>query len=135
MPRGHKKKTTKSTGGEIPEAAADVKGVARTEYNRVAEIMQRQGTIDGSCKAILEAYADAYALCKKCKQVIEKEGTWAVTDRGAMVVHPANTVLNQAYGRMLSALRELGLGPQAGRKVGRKVDTGVNPLDEFMEVK
>lgn len=107
-------KPGKATSLEPPEY---LNAIAKEEYRRKAELLDRLGVLkDGDCVA-LAAYADAYARWVHCVGVMNTEGGIIAGKDGQPIRNPITYNLNNALDQMYKFLTEFGLTPVSRSKV------------------
>jgi len=113
---------------EIPICPPHLKGVARTEWNRVTKELSALGVISLIDRASLVAYCTAWADYVNACKMVEKEGAVAISDKGGMYQNPWVGIKNSSMDRLVRISSEFGMTPASRTRV--KVDTP-NEEDEM----
>ena len=105
--------------------------LAKTEYRRVAALMQRASTCQKVDLAILAAYAHAYAEYWTLVQSIDGEGRTLTGPRGGLVVNPLCKERDSAFSRMKDAAAKLGFSPADRDRLKPRQQKKANPIDDL----
>jgi P27 family predicted phage terminase small subunit len=102
-----------------PVAPSHLSDVARAEFDRIVDVMDKLGTLSKSDGDSIALYANHYATWCAAREVIKNEGMITYSKSGFAVKHPAVTISNEASKSMQSLLGEFGLTPSARAKVNQ----------------
>lgn len=87
-----------------------------------AEVVPRLagvGVLDEADRGALEALCFQYALVVTSREVIRKEGHYALGSTGQLVPHPAIAIEREATNLFLRLAAEFGMTPSARARIGR----------------
>jgi P27 family predicted phage terminase small subunit len=104
----------------IPVCPPHIKGVARTEWNRITVELHALKIISRIDRAALVAYCQAWADYVKACGKITKEGEVIVSDKGGLYQNPWVSIKNSSLDRMVRISAEFGMTPSSRARV--KVD-------------
>lgn len=99
---------------------AHLNEVAKAEYSRKAELLDRLGVFKEGDDVALAAYADAYSRWVKAVEIYNKTGPLVKDKSGNPARNPIIYSLNNAVDQMYKFLVEFGLTPISRTKI--KVD-------------
>lgn len=120
----------------VPPAPDFLDDVARAEYARVSEEMEKAGRdyLQQVDLSDLITYAQGYSDVARLTLVVRDEGESLTSLKGGVYPNPNNNALQMAYNRMKAAASRLGFSPSDRNRIGNK-SGGKNksdPLDKFV---
>lgn len=105
----------------IPECPAHLKGVARTEWNRIAKELHRLGIISEIDRAALAVCCTAWADYVKACQQLEKQGEVIISEQGGLYQNPWVAIKKRSMDQVQKFYAEFGMTPSSRSRV--KVET------------
>lgn len=115
----NKKEPKPATG--TPVCPAHIKGVARTEWNRLITELAEMGLLSKVDRAELSLCCSAWAMYVKACGKIEKEDEVIVSDKGGLYQNPWVAIRNKSMEQIHKFYAEFGLTPSSRSRV--KVET------------
>jgi len=113
LPKGEPKPDAE----RLPSAPRWLSDEARREWKRIAPRLHRLGLLtelDGLALAML---CETLAQYVAAKEIVEREGLLAVSDKGNSYQNPATGLMTQARGELLKWAREFGMTPSARSRI------------------
>lgn len=104
----------------IPECPPHLKGVARTEWNRLAVELHALKLITKIDRAALAICCTAWADYVKACGKLEKEGEVIISDQGGMYQNPWVAIKKRSMDQVMKFYSEFGMSPSSRTRI--KVD-------------
>lgn len=111
------KQQPKPSKASCLDPPAHLNELAKTEYSRKAELLDRLGVFKEGDDVALAAYADAYSRWVNAVEIYNRTGPLVKDKRGNPVRNPIIYSLNNAIDQMYKFLVEFGLTPISRSKV------------------
>lgn len=100
-----------------PAPPAWLATTAKTEWTRVVAELVTLGVVTALDRQVLATYCQAVADVERLTKRVRREGEVITGAMGGRVKNPRVMILKEAYDRMLTAERELGLTPASRTRV------------------
>lgn len=109
-------RSKQETASRLPSCPRTLKGEARTEWKRIANLLAEQGRLSALDRAALAIYCNAWQRWTDAeKQITETGGPVVKSPSGYPIANPWLSVSNQAAKQVHGMLRHLGLSSGAKR--------------------
>ena len=105
----------------IPKRPAHLQGLARTQWDSLAEKLHAAGLLTSVDSDALAAYCVSYAEWRDCCAIIKREGRSFVTSRGVRGIRPEVKIAHKALALMQQLMAQFGLSPKARANLGGPV--------------
>ena len=116
----------------IPVCPPHLKGVARTEWNRITTELHALKIVARIDRAALVAYCQAWEdYVKACKHV-EKEGAVIISDKGGAYQNPWVGIKNSSMDRMVRISAEFGMTPSSRVRVKGDAANGEDEMAKML---
>ena len=112
---------------QIPSCPPHLKGEARREWNRTAELLRRIGLITLLDRAVLSAYCTAYADYVQACEQLNKSSAVIKGEEGGQYQNPWVAIKKRSMDQIVKIGSELGLTPSSR---GRVQVAGLETEDE-----
>ena len=101
----------------VPRCPATLKGEAKAEWQRMAELLFDLGIIAKLDRTTLAVHCIAWARWVEAETAIAAQGTIVKSPNGYPIQNPYLSVANQAAKQMKELLSEFGLSPAARHRL------------------
>jgi P27 family predicted phage terminase small subunit len=117
----------------IPDCPEHITGLAREEWERMAEDLFECGLLTVIDRVALEGYCVAYARWVDAEEAIKKHGVLVKSPNGFPMQSPLLAIANKAMAQLRGYLAEFGMTPSSRSRItATPPNTGVHdPLAEF----
>lgn len=115
----------------IPECPDWLLPVAKKEWERRCDLMNRMGVLTEVDMAPFAAYCQSYARWKEAQEHISSEGSTFETDKGYQQQTPWVGIKNTNQKLMLQAASEFGLTPSSRSRIVAGSTKGKEPEHEM----
>jgi len=104
-------------------------------WEAVVRCLVRRGDFDEADRLVISRYCKAYALACEAAETLEAGKTFQRAKTGWQQVSPAVMVFIRCSEACSKIEKQLGIGPEARRSLGRAADkTAPDELEEFLRV-
>lgn len=117
---------------EIPVCPPHLKGVARTEWNRITKELHALGVLSLMDRASLVAYCTAWADYVQACKMVEKEGSVVTSDKGGLYQNPWVSIKNSSMDRLVRISSEFGMTPASRTRVHVEMPTEAEEMENFL---
>ncbi|HYG73464.1 MAG TPA: phage terminase small subunit P27 family [Planctomycetota bacterium] len=119
-----------------PDCPVWVSGPARQHWPEIASQLAEMGVSTTADKIALGLLVDAMGQYIEAKRDVEEAGlTFTSEGTGAVHVHPSVSLMQNAWERIVKALREFGLTPASRTKVHAIVEQKQDEFEQFMRAR
>lgn len=121
-----------STSSSTARPPSYLKGVARTEWKRVATELLDKGLLTDVDRAVLEAYCTTYANYREALDKVNELGAIQVTQTGYQQLSGWMSVLSKCRQDLVRYASQFGMSPSSRAGLTVDVDTK-NPLEMLIK--
>lgn len=120
---------------QIPSCPPGLSPGAKTEWRRIAPILEDQGLLSNMDRACLAAYCETYARWIKSLREIQKGGEVIKTPNGSLQISPWVSIARNAEKEIRQFSSEFGMTPASRSKVSATdpKDKQVDKKDRFFK--
>jgi len=101
----------------IPNCPAHLKGVAKTEWNRITKELFALGIVSKIDRAALAVCCTAWADYVKACNKLEKEGEVIISDKGGMYQNPWVAIKKRSMDQVQKFYAEFGMTPSGRSRI------------------
>jgi P27 family predicted phage terminase small subunit len=120
---------------EIPPAPEHLSEAAKTEWNRIAEVLARLRLLTALDRAALAAYCTVYARWVEAEEALKKTGPVVKSPSGYPMISPYLVVANRALEQMRAYLVEFGLSPASRSRISVNTHEEPDAFENWMRDK
>ena len=118
---------------KIPSIPDHLNDIAKSEWCRIAPILERMGLLSDLDSTALAAYCQCYARWKEAEAMVESEGMTITTTKGNIIQSPYLGIANKAMTQMHKFLCQFGMTPAARSSVTSNKKEAPGKLDKFKQ--
>lgn len=122
------------TGGGKPRRPKGLDHIARAEWDRMAPILHKLGTLTKIDHAVFESYCRYYSDWKRYQKLAEKAPV-VMTKWGQPIRNPYINLAQDAFKNYKACATELGLTPSSRSRIKAEIPELEDELDNFMKRK
>lgn len=117
---------------EIPACPQNLKGPARTEWNRVTAELVKLGILAKVDRASLAAYCQAWGDYVKASGKVAKQGEVIISDKGNLYQNPWVSIKNSAIDRFVRISSEFGMTPSSRTRIKVEKPTEEDEMIKYL---
>src|SRR5687767_13860175 len=118
---------------ETPSAPDHLNEAAKTEWERMAELLARLGLLTSLDRAGLAAYCVVYARWVEAEEALKRTGHIVKSPSGYPMVSPYLVVANRSLEQMHKFMVEFRLSPASRSRISINAQSGDDPFERRIQ--
>ena len=115
--------------GSVPTCPAHLSPTAKSEWKRLATVLNQIGLLTQIDRSVLAAYCQAYGRWVEAERKLAETPPILKTPAGYVQISPWITISNKQVELMARLMAELGLSPTSRSRLAVQVKTGPKPWE------
>jgi P27 family predicted phage terminase small subunit len=121
--------------GSLPACPSHLSPAARTEWKRLARVLNQIGLLTQIDRTVLAAYCQSYGRWVEAERKLAETPPLLKTPAGYVQVSPWMTIANKQLELMAKFMAEIGLTPSSRCRIAVDVPTGPRPWETDVEAR